>query len=85
MRLYDDAIFSCLPRFWVMLRYRPARNEGQPIRAGKDLSMTGYCMKCRESREIQEAQQVTMKNGRPATRGKCGECGATMFRIGAAA
>ena len=44
--------------------------------------MTGYCMKCRESRDIQEAQQVTMKNGRPATRGKCG---ATTFRIGAAA
>ena len=27
--------------------------------------MTGYCMKCRESRDIQDAQQVTMKNGRP--------------------
>ena len=33
--------------------------------------MTGYCLKCRESREMQEAEQVTMKNGRPATRGKC--------------
>ena len=30
--------------------------------------MTGYCMKCRESREIQNAQPVTMKNGRSATR-----------------
>ena len=46
--------------------------------------MTGYCLRCRESREIQSAQQVTMKNGRPATRGKCGECGATMFRMGKA-
>ena len=46
--------------------------------------MTGYCLKCRESREIQNAQQVTMKNGRPATRGACGQCGATMFRIGKA-
>ena len=44
--------------------------------------MTGYCMKCRESREIHEPQEVIMKNGRPATRGKCGECGTTMFRIG---
>ena len=44
--------------------------------------MTGYCMKCRESREIEKSEQVTMKNGRPATRGKCGVCGATMFRIG---
>ncbi len=46
--------------------------------------MTGYCMKCRENREIQEAQRVTMKNGRPATRDRCSECGATMFRIGKA-
>ena len=46
--------------------------------------MTGYCLKCRESREIHNAQPVTMKNGRPATRGNCGECGATMFRIGRA-
>ena len=28
--------------------------------------MTGYCVKCRETREIQNAEQVTMKNGRPA-------------------
>ena len=53
------------------------RNEGT-------IPMTGYCLRCRESREIQSAQQVTMKNGRPATRGKCGECGATMFRMGKA-
>lgn len=44
--------------------------------------MSGYCMKCRETREILDAEQVTMKNGRAATRGKCGDCGATMFRIG---
>ena len=46
--------------------------------------MTGYCVKCRASREIQQAQQITMKNRRPATRGTCGECGSTMFRIGKA-
>ena len=46
--------------------------------------MTGYCLKCRESREIQKPEQVTMKNGRSAARGTCGECGTTMFRIGTA-
>ena len=46
--------------------------------------MTGYCLKCRESREIQNAQQITMKNGREATRGACGVCDTTMFRIGKA-
>ena len=46
--------------------------------------MTGYCMKCRESWETQETEQVTMKNGRAATRGKCGECGIGMYRMGKA-
>ena len=46
--------------------------------------MTGYCLKCRESREIQNAQQVTMKNGRAATRGTCARCSTTMFRLGKA-
>ncbi len=40
--------------------------------------MTGYCLKCRDRREIQSPQQVTMKNGRPATRGTCGDCGTTV-------
>jgi hypothetical protein len=31
---------------------------------------------------MQNAQQVTMKNGKPATRGKCPVCGTQMYRIG---
>ncbi|MCH8086713.1 MAG: hypothetical protein IIC81_02550 [Chloroflexi bacterium] len=46
--------------------------------------MKGYCVKCRESREIQNAKQITMKNGRPATQGVCPTCGTKMFRIGKA-
>ena len=42
-----------------------------------------YCVKCREKREIKDAQQVTMQNGRPATKGVCPVCGTAMFRIGA--
>ena len=41
-----------------------------------------YCFKCRTKREIRNAQQVTLKNGRPATRGACSVCGTTVFRIG---
>jgi len=44
--------------------------------------MEAYCMKCRTKREIQDAAQITMKNGRPATQGKCGTCGTKLFRIG---
>lgn len=47
--------------------------------------MTGYCLKCRAHREMQKAEEVTLKNGRAATRGKCGECGTTMFRMGGTA
>ena len=44
--------------------------------------MKGYCMKCRSEREIAEARTVQMKNGRPATEGKCPVCGTRMFRLG---
>ncbi len=46
--------------------------------------MEAYCLKCRASREISSPEQVTLKNGRPATRGKCSKCEATVFRIGKA-
>ena len=44
--------------------------------------MQGYCVKCRGSQEMQGAEQITMKNGRPATRGVCPACGTKMFHIG---
>jgi len=44
---------------------------------------TGYCMKCKASREMTNAKQITMKNGRPATEGTCPVCGTKMFKIGA--
>ena len=44
--------------------------------------MQGYCVKCRAKREIKTPKAVTMKNGRPATRGICPACGTKMFRIG---
>jgi len=43
-----------------------------------------YCVKCKTKREISDAVQITMKNGRPATEGKCPVCGTKMFKIGAA-
>lgn len=44
--------------------------------------MEAYCFKCRDKREIQAPQQVTLKNGRPATQGVCPVCGTKVFRIG---
>lgn len=44
--------------------------------------MIGYCLKCRDHREMRDTEDVTLKNGRPATRGKCVYCDTNMFRIG---
>ena len=41
-------------------------------------------MKCKAKREIADPAQITMKNGKPATRGTCSECGASVLRIGKA-
>jgi len=43
---------------------------------------TAYCVKCREKVEIKDAQETTLKNGRPAVKGVCPECGTNVFRIG---
>ena len=41
-----------------------------------------YCLKCRTKRQISNAQEVTLKNGRPATQGTCPVCSTKVFRIG---
>ncbi len=44
----------------------------------------GYCVKCREKREMLDAKEVTMpgKGGeRRAMTGKCKVCGTKMFKI----
>lgn len=46
--------------------------------------MQAYCVKCRKKVEAQNAEQITMKNGKPATRGICPVCGTKVFRIGKA-
>jgi len=47
--------------------------------------MEAYCVKCKEKREMDEAQEVEMKGKggvkRRAMKGKCPTCGTTMFRI----
>jgi Zn finger protein HypA/HybF involved in hydrogenase expression len=47
------------------------------------MAAEAYCVKCKTKREISNAHQITMKNGRPATEGKCPVCGTKMFKIGA--
>ncbi|MBA3795922.1 MAG: hypothetical protein H0X20_01690 [Chloroflexi bacterium] len=41
-----------------------------------------YCVRDKKKVEIQDPQQITMKNGKPATKGTCPECKGSVFRIG---
>lgn len=45
-------------------------------------TVTAYCVKCREKREMKDPEVVTLKNGKPACKGICPTCGTKMFRIG---
>ncbi len=44
--------------------------------------MEAYCMKCKTKREMLEATPTFNAAGAPVTRGKCPECGTSLFRTG---
>lgn len=41
-----------------------------------------YCVKCKHKREMMNASEFTMKNGRRAIRGNCAVCGTVTTRLG---
>ena len=41
-----------------------------------------FCIKCKAKTGSRDIEVVTMKNGRPAARAVCVECGTRKFRIG---
>ncbi len=44
--------------------------------------MQAYCVKEKAKKEMKDAKQVTLKNGREAVSGVCASCGTKMFRMG---
>ena len=50
-------------------------------RSSKIFMPEGYCVKCKAKKEIVDAAEETMKNGRKAIKGKCPTCGTVMFKI----
>lgn len=60
-------------------RRRPAI---APERDGGNGMAEAYCVKDKKKVEIKNPTQITMKNGKPATKGTCPECGGSVFRIG---
>jgi hypothetical protein len=47
-----------------------------------EIMTIGYCVKCRDKRDISGAKPYTMKNGKPAIKGTCPTCKTAIFRIG---
>ncbi len=45
------------------------------------MDVEAYCMKCKTSRKMKDAQEVTMENGRRAAKGTCPECGTKMTKF----
>ncbi len=43
--------------------------------------MEAYCVKCKSKKDMKNAKEATMKNGRKAMKGECPTCGTGMFRI----
>jgi hypothetical protein len=48
----------------------------------EDLVAEAYCVKDKKKVEVQNAQKITMKNGKAALQGTCPECGGKVFKIG---
>ncbi len=80
-----------MPQDSFFVQARTGRNDPQEVRTGSAThsmkggrEVEGYCVKCRSKKEIKDAKQITMKNGRPATEGVCPDCGTKIFKIGKA-
>ena len=41
----------------------------------------GYCLKCREKREMVNVTEEEVKGGRASYRGNCKRCGGGMFKL----
>lgn len=46
-----------------------------------DNNIKGRCMKCKTERTMKDAEEVTMKSGMRAAKGKCEVCGTGMYKI----
>jgi hypothetical protein len=43
--------------------------------------MEGYCVKCREKREMNNAEEAVTSRGMKMAKGQCGVCGTKMAKI----
>ena len=48
----------------------------------EEARVEAYCVKCKSKKEMKNATETRMKNGKPAVSGTCETCGTKMFKIG---
>lgn len=46
------------------------------------MAVQGYCVKCKDKKEMVNPEQGVAKNGRIITKGTCPDCGSKMSLIG---
>jgi len=59
----------------------PSHSQRMMRRSDTFAMAEGYCVKCKAKKEIADAVEETMKNGRKAIKGKRPTCGTVMFKI----
>ena len=69
----EQILFVTMPACEFYREYQRRSNEMQTNEA--------YCAPCKKPVRMYNTEEFTMKNGRPALRGKCPDCGASTFRI----
>jgi hypothetical protein len=47
-----------------------------------DLILEAYCVRCKQTVEVEHPQAVWTRRGMPAARGECPDCSGTVFRMG---
>ena len=61
---------------------KPVESETSETERETEDVLMAYCVKCKKKTPMQDAQEVTMKNGNPAIKGKCSICGTGQHRMG---
>ena len=79
-RLIHICSLVIVSQLYVSLLYQL---EGNPATVENEMPQA-YCVKCKTNIEIKNPQNVTLKNGKPAVKGVCPNCGTSVFRIGKA-
>jgi DNA-directed RNA polymerase subunit RPC12/RpoP len=57
-------------------------NQDEYYSDEEDEALEAYCVRCKQTVEIENPKAVWTRRGMPATRGECPDCGGTVFRMG---